>query len=191
MYLSLSLTPALLLLTRIWKTVSTERERDVCVAREILSTLQHCFVKKSDVTTLTAPTHKFVVPRTDSCTHSHNCHHHRWKEDTLPPMHTIKLLFEAVYRVVSKEPVLLEVSPSPVYIIGDIHGNYHVCFLGISLFTFLLTQNLLHHNTGPAPILGHLWASPLWRVCACQVSLPWWFASMLTLKHTHTCTHDE
>lgn len=71
---------------------------------------------------------------------SHNCHHHRWKEDTLPPMHTIKLLFEAVYRVVSKEPVLLEVSPSPVYIIGDIHGNYHVCFLGISLFTFLLTS---------------------------------------------------
>lgn len=39
-------------------TVSTERERDVCVAREILATLQHCFVKKSDVTTLTAPTHQ-------------------------------------------------------------------------------------------------------------------------------------
>ena len=46
-------------------------------------------------------------------------------------MHTIKLLFEAVYRVVSKVPVLLEVSPSPVYIIGDIHGNYHVCFSNI------------------------------------------------------------
>lgn len=42
-------------------------------------------------------------------------------------MHTIRLLFEAVYRVVSQEPVLLELSPSPVYIIGDIHGNYHVC----------------------------------------------------------------
>lgn len=42
-------------------TVSSERERDVCVAREILATLQHCFVKKSDVTTLTAPTHQSVT----------------------------------------------------------------------------------------------------------------------------------
>ena len=57
---------------------------------------------------------------------------HRWKEDSVPPMHTVKLLFEAVYRVVSQEPVLLEVSPSPVYIIGDIHGNYHVCPLHLT-----------------------------------------------------------
>ena len=50
-------------------------------------------------------------------------------------MTQLQQLFEAVHRIISEEPMLLEVKPNPVYIIGDIHGNYAVCCY-LHLYTF-------------------------------------------------------
>ena len=57
----------------------------------------------------------------------------RWKVDEttgrpqIPSVEDVVALCKYTESVLAKEPTLLKIDHSSCYIVGDIHGNYHVC----------------------------------------------------------------
>ena len=91
------------------------------VARTVLRNLQHSFVMISNVSPPDSPTHMWTHGLSQL------------------PLDQVCQLADAAKEVLHNDPSLLELA-SPTYIIGDLHGNYLVCFS--SLFSSSCTVSL-------------------------------------------------
>ena len=94
----------------------------------VLQELETRFVLKAPFTTPSKPTHVFVIFTPNNivfCFISFLffffiC---RWLNDRPMPVNDVLRLFKKVGPILANDPALLELEP-PVYVFGDIHGNY-------------------------------------------------------------------
>ena len=110
-----------------------EKEANEC-AREIFHALRHHFVRRAPTVPGGLPQYSFVHAKL-------HCEHalfklavrDRWDVDAetwksrMPSINEVVALCRHTESVLAKEPTLVTIDHSSCYIVGDIHGNYHVC----------------------------------------------------------------
>jgi len=71
-----------------------------------------------------------------------SCPTHKWIDDKPIPLDLVLRLMMAVKPVLAADPSLLELEP-PIYVIGDIHGNYHDLMSFTEAFGLLKTASFV------------------------------------------------
>ena len=112
----------------------------------ILQHLAHNFVQVERFTSQSRPTHMSAPPHSDSSKAQQHKHisttAHRWVEGTKIASSVVLKLFNLVKPILAAEPTLLELEP-PLYVIGDLHGNYYDLLSFADTFGLLKTAPLV------------------------------------------------